>query len=552
MLLCAIMMAGATMVGCSTFDHSPQRLAKSQVTSAREAAPSYVAAYPPESSEVGNTTVRGQSPENYSRNPMLPSGAPQVAQQPTYSQPGFPATNPYPQPNYSQPLGAPQYGSTTGNSTPLNGYATQPGYAPQPGYATQGSAPPPGAYNPGAYSNGVNPQLPGFPAAGRPYPVPHDNSAFPGFPDVAPPILDDRPAPPTNVTPLDVYVSETRTGRFMFGVTVNSDAGLGGQITIDERNFDIMNPPRTWDDVLNGTAWRGAGQGFRIEAQPGNRVQRYVISFSDPDLFDTNITFSASAFYFERNYFDYLEDRVGGKVSFGYRLTPNLSSALSLRAEDVKINNPRVAGVAKLDEMLGSTDFYSARLNLVHDTRDHPFLASQGHMLEFAFEQGFGEFSYPRGEVEWRKFFTVRERPDGSGKHTLALSNRVGISGSDTPMFENYFAGGYSSLRGFSFRGASPIDNTVRVGGTFRFLGSAEYFFPITADDMVKGTLFCDYGTVEETTKISNFRVAPGFGFLFNIPALGPAPLAVNFAFPVSYDDTDRKQTFSFFFGATR
>jgi outer membrane protein insertion porin family len=528
------------MIGCAQFDHSPQRLIQSAATKEPARPTHQIVAYPPD------MQVRGQSPEDYSRAPMLPSGAPRVAQQP-YTQPTYPTANPYAQPNYSQPLGAPTYSSTPANSTPLPNNTTATNSTPLPGYATQGSAPPASAY-----STGANPQLPGFPGPGRPYPTPYDNSAFPGFPDVAPPILDDRPAPPTNVTPLDVYVAETRTGRFMFGVTVNSDAGLGGQVTIDERNFDIMNPPRTWDDVMNGTAWRGAGQGFRIEAQPGNRVQRYVISFSDPDLFDTNITFSASAFYFERNYFDYLEDRVGGKIAFGYRITPNLSTALALRAEDVKISQPRIAGVQKLEEMLGSTDFYNARVNLVHDTRDHPFLASEGHMLEFAFEQGFGEFSYPRGEVEWRKFFTVRERPDGTGRHTVAISNRVGISGSNTPMFENYYAGGYSSLRGFSFRGASPIDSDVRIGGRFRFLGSAEYFFPITADDMVKGTFFCDYGTVEESVKISNFRVSPGFGFLFNIPALGPAPLAVNFAFPVSYDDTDRKQTFSFFFGATR
>jgi len=67
-------------------------------------------------------------------------------------------------------------------------------------------------------------------------------------------------------TPLDIFVEETRTGRFMFGVAVNSDAGVTGQITIDERNFDITRVPTSWDDFVNGSAFRGAGQGFRIEA----------------------------------------------------------------------------------------------------------------------------------------------------------------------------------------------------------------------------------------------------------------------------------------------
>jgi outer membrane protein insertion porin family len=338
----------------------------------------------------------------------------------------------------------------------------------------------------------------------------------------------------------------------MFGVGVNSDAGMSGQITVDERNFDVFNPPTSWDDFLNGTAWRGRGQGFRLEAQPGTQFQRYLMSFTEPYLFDTPITMSISAFYFQRQYFDWFEDRVGGRVALGYRLTPDLSVSAAVRAEDVKVSHPRIAGVPELDAVLGSTDFYSGRLTMVHDTRDNTFIATQGHYVELGLEQAFGEFSYPRADIDVRQYFNVRQRPDGSGKHVLALSSRAGFSGTDTPLFEHYFAGGYSTMRGFAFRGASPTTNTVRVGGEFQFLNSVEYYFPLTADDMIRGTVFCDFGTVEKDFAIHDFRVSPGFGVLLSIPALGPAPLAVNFAFPVAYADTDQKQTFSFFFGASR
>ncbi|MEZ6146337.1 MAG: hypothetical protein R3B91_13170 [Planctomycetaceae bacterium] len=33
---------------------------------------------------------------------------------------------------------------------------------------------------------------------------------------------------------------------------------------------------------------------------------------------------------------------------------------------------------------------------LAHDTRDSSFLPTQGHMVELAYEQGFGDFNYPR------------------------------------------------------------------------------------------------------------------------------------------------------------
>jgi outer membrane protein insertion porin family len=121
-------------------------------------------------------------------------------------------------------------------------------------------------------------------------------------------------------------------------------------------------------------------------------------------------------------------------------------------------------------------------------------------------------------------------------------------------VFENYFAGGFSTIRGYAFRGASPRDFGVIVGGRFQWLNSAEYYFPLTADDMIRGTIFCDFGTVERNVAVHSdqFRVAPGFGFRINIPAMGPAPLAFDFAFPIASADTDREQIFSFFFGASR
>jgi outer membrane protein insertion porin family len=98
------------------------------------------------------------------------------------------------------------------------------------------------------------------------------------------------------------------------------------------------------------------------------------------------------------------------------------------------------------------------------------------------------------------------------------------------------------------------MTNGVQVGGHLRFLGSAEYMFPLTADDMIKGVVFCDFGTVERNIEMhaENFRVAPGIGLRINVPALGPAPLAFDLAVPVAHADGDNIQNFSFFFGLNR
>ena len=191
---------------------------------------------------------------------------------------------------------------------------------------------------------------------------------------------------------------------------------------------------------------------------------------------------------------------------------------------------------------------------MIQDTRDIPFQPTQGYYFEAAFEQVFGSFDYSKFDLDLRRYFLLAERPDGSGRHTLGFSNKLGISGEETPIFENYFAGGFSTLRGFDFRRASPQELGVTTGGRFQFLGSAEYLFPITADDMVKGVAFVDYGTVEEDIEIESedFRVAVGLGLRVNIPALGPAPIALDFAVPIAREETDEIRGFSFFMGVSR
>lgn len=349
-------------------------------------------------------------------------------------------------------------------------------------------------------------------------------------------------------------VEETQTGRFMFGVGVNSDAGVVGSIVLDEQNFDWRRVPSSWEEIRNGKAFRGAGQRFRIEAAPGTEVQRYLFDFKEPYLWDTQVSFGLSGFFYDRIFRDWHEQRLGGRVSFGYQFTPDLSGNVALRAEQIDISDPRIPTPPELAEVLGDTALYSVRTQLAHDTRDNTFLPTEGHYVELGFEQAFGDFTFPRGTLDARRFFTLVERPDGSGRQVLSLIGRLGVAGDDTPLYEHFFAGGFSTLRGFEFRGASPVNGGVIVGGEFQALGSVEYMFPITADDMLRGVTFVDFGTVEEDVRFDEdtFRVAPGFGLRITIPAFGPAPIALDFAFPVNKAPTDDTQVFSFFVGFGR
>ena len=367
-------------------------------------------------------------------------------------------------------------------------------------------------------------------------------------------------APPGEELPLYVPLKpeawETRTGRLMFSVGVNSDAGLLGSVIVDEQNFDWTRFPQSWEEIRNGTAWRGAGQRFRMEAVPGTEVQKYTINFQEPYLRDTPISLGLSGYFYNRRFREWDEERLGGRVALGYRFNFNhdLSGTFAFRGAKIQIYNPIVQTPPELAEVIGQSGLYGFSFRLAHDTRDNAFLATEGHLIEMGVEQVIGSYDYTRGDVDLRKYFLLHQRPDGSGRHVLSVNGRMAITTANTPIYEHYYAGGFSTIRGFDFRGASPRNMGVTVGGHFQLLASMEYLFPITADDMIRGVVFCDTGTVEPAIDDwqSTYRVAPGLGLRITVPAMGPAPIALDFAFPISKQDGDETEVFSFFVGFLR
>ncbi|MEL7500080.1 MAG: BamA/TamA family outer membrane protein [Planctomycetota bacterium] len=359
------------------------------------------------------------------------------------------------------------------------------------------------------------------------------------------------------LTPLDidVFVPQGPTQRIALGGTYSSDSGLIGELIFDERDFNLFAFPRNFNDLADPRLFRGGGQTLRVEVVPGTDLERYVVNFADPYFLNSDYSLSVSGYYFDRQYFDWDEERAGGRISIGRNLTNYLSVNAGLRLENVKIDNLRLGTSPQLNANLGNNDLYQFSLGLVYDTRQSPFLVDSGSYLALTYKQAFGEFDYARGEIDYRVQRLLFQRSPTSGHHTLSFRTKLGFSGSDTPVFENYIAGGFSSMRGFDFRGIGPIENGVRVGGEFQWLNSLEYQFPITQDDMISAVTFIDFGTVEESVELNseNFRVVPGVGLRVQLPFAGmAAPLAFDFGFPVSDATGDEQRTFSFVVGAIR
>lgn len=529
---------------------------------------------------VRQAGFRGQSPDPEPQAPLWQPSPRYAASNTTTAPSSLPANPTWPQPQPS-PFAAAPAPAASQSLPPLN--ASRPGYyaeQPRVAYRDQGGAydPNAGTALPSLSSNPYAVAQPVAPAPGPAFSAPGP-AAYPqtnvtpapepglvqnwGMTPVPGGPLGPMPPPPLMSPPLDLEITptaeETMTGRFMLSVGVNSELGLVGSIVVDEQNFDWTRWPRSWEEVVNGQALRGNGERFRFEAMPGTQLQRYTASWTNPyayHLIGMDISQTLSAFYYDRRYEQWTERRAGGRFAWGAQLLPDLWATFAYRLEDIHVGDPQTPPgvVPDIDEVLGANTLHGLRFQLTRDTRDSTFMATEGYLWQVGFEQVLGSFSYPRADIDFRKYFLMRQHPDGSGRHVLALSSQAAISGEDTPVYDRFFLGGFSTLRGFEFRGVSPRVSGVAVGGEFSLSASAEYMFPITADDVLRGVVFLDSGTVQrEITEWDEaYRVAVGAGLRITIPAMGPAPIALDFAVPLVKEPYDETQVFSFFVGFLR
>jgi outer membrane protein assembly complex protein YaeT len=343
-----------------------------------------------------------------------------------------------------------------------------------------------------------------------------------------------------------VQVEEDRTGSLNIGAAVGSDAGINAQISLTERNFDILRPPTSLDDIFAGRAFRGGGQTFNITAQPGNEFSNYAVSWTEPSIFNSDYSLSLAGYFRNRFFNEYHEERTGARVSVGKRLSDEWFFNVGFRAEAIDVKSVAVGAPIDYTSVLGNNSLYAPRISFIRDTRDSFLRATEGNKFEIAFEQAFGSYTFPLFSVEDSQYFTMYQRPDGSGRQVLVFHGVMGISGHDTPVYERYFAGGARSIRGFAFRGVGPDKNGFKVGGNFELIGNIEYQIPLEASDRFYAVAFCDFGTVEDDIAIRDFRVSVGAGLRISMPMLSPAPIALDFGFPLMKKDTDDKQVFSF------
>lgn len=354
-----------------------------------------------------------------------------------------------------------------------------------------------------------------------------------------------------------VEVEETNTGSFNIGAAVSSDSGLIGTLSLTQRNFDITDTPDSVGEMFSGRAFRGAGQTFSIDLLPGNEVQSYGISLSDPYLFDTDYSGSVSLFYRDRDFDEFDERRFGTRFGVGRRFGTRWNGGLNFRVEQVELSDIDPSRPVDVFAATGPDLLTGVSLTLSRNTTNDRFRPTAGSVSSISVEQmGVlgGDYTFTRFDASHKVFLAIRE--DYLARSTvLELSGRVAYipqGQSDTPTYERFYLGG-QTMRGLEFRTVSPkgIRNDTLtqgndpVGGTFLFFAGAQVNQPVF-EEIFSLVAFVDSGTVTEDPGFDDYRVTVGLGIRFYVPQLSPAPLAFDFGYPLLKADRDETRVFTF------
>ena len=200
---------------------------------------------------------------------------------------------------------------------------------------------------------------------------------------------------------------------------------------------------------------------------------------------------------------------------------------------------------------VGQSTVLGLRAGLNRDTRDSYLLPTSGSVIDLGVEQVLGDYQFPIGTAEYNGFFTrATSGEDGSGKHVLALRSQVAVDGRQRAGVRAVYAGGFRSLRGFTLpRGGAVREQPerrrhVRVPEHARVPVAAAGQRQAVVRD-VRGPR--DGGERRVRSATTGCRSGPGLRVV--VPALGPLPIALDFAFPITKSPYDQKQVFSFYVG---
>ena len=316
-----------------------------------------------------------------------------------------------------------------------------------------------------------------------------------------------------NQVDVTLKLEEQNRNQLTFGAGVSQFEGFFGQLSFQTANF------------------LGRGESLTLSLQGGSRAQNYQVAFTEPFLFDRNITGGVDLFKRQLNYiYQFTQASAGGNVTFGFPVADFSRVFVNYSYEQVQVLNLNTAYTNPVllaqnpflaDSLLigqGGTRTISKIVpSFSFNTVDNPIFPTTGRRLTTSFDYAGpgGDTFFIKPTIEGVGFWRLTPRMSAGARGQFQYIRPYGNT-KQLPIFEKLFMGGEYSIRGYDIRSIGPRDlNTGLVlGGNKSVLVNAEYLIQLVGP--VRLVLFYDTGQVRD--------IGGKFGWKEDILEIVPPP----------------------------
>ena len=353
-------------------------------------------------------------------------------------------------------------------------------------------------------------------------------------------------------------VEEQPTGALSASLGFSQSSGIIVGANVSENNF------------------LGSGRRVSFGINRSESVQGASFSYLNPYYTVDGVSRGFNVYYRETDYeqedvAEYSTDVYGGGVNFGYPIDnySRLNFGLGYSHTRIKVGFDPVQEILDFITAEGANfSVYSLTGSWSRSTLNRGVFPTRGLSQVINLELALPSIS--DAEYFKVKYGVNYYLPlDRQHNWVLRLRSEIGFGdgygdSNQLPFFENYYAGGFASVRGYRANSLGmpgtpsrySSDDDDPLGGNLLTIGGAELIFPlpfVKDQRSMRTTLFLDGGQVFDTgrgydPKMDEIRFAAGVGFTWITP-IGPLSFAM--ARALNDEPGDDTQFFQFSLGQT-